>query len=243
VRDALAHWREALDIIDGINTQSSLDGVLNSVHQAAVRHGCDGLVILGLPTRGRRYEDVVIGRRLPDEWAQLYVERNYLSADPIVRHLHYAVTPFEWTEAGIDLERSPRSAEVMHVRSEFGFHNGFVVPIPGAGGTAAGLFMGGERPEFPARIRPAIHMMGVYAVEKLSSLRTGSRSAQAMLTPREREVLTWSAAGKSAWEIGEILTISTRTVNEHAQTAIRKLGAGNRTHAVALALRDGLISV
>jgi DNA-binding CsgD family transcriptional regulator len=62
-----------------------------------------------------------------------------------------------------------------------------------------------------------------------------------ILTPREREVLTWIALGKSAWEIGEILGIAKRTVDEHAQTAARKLGAANRTQAVAIAIRDDLI--
>jgi LuxR family transcriptional regulator, quorum-sensing system regulator BjaR1 len=64
-----------------------------------------------------------------------------------------------------------------------------------------------------------------------------------VLTPREREVLAWAAQGKSAWEIGEILEIAKRTVDEHAQTAVRKLGAVNRTHAVAIALRDNLIEM
>lgn len=63
------------------------------------------------------------------------------------------------------------------------------------------------------------------------------------LTTREVEVLTWAALGKSAWEIGEILAIAKRTVDEHAQTATRKLGAVNRTHAVALAVRDRIISI
>jgi DNA-binding CsgD family transcriptional regulator len=61
------------------------------------------------------------------------------------------------------------------------------------------------------------------------------------LTAREREVLTWISLGKSAWEIGEILGIAKRTVDEHAQTATRKLGAANRTQAVAIAVRAGLI--
>ena len=64
-----------------------------------------------------------------------------------------------------------------------------------------------------------------------------------MLTAREAEVLTWVARGKSAWEIGEILHIAKRTVDEHVQTAVRKLGAVNRTHAVAIAVRDGIISL
>jgi DNA-binding CsgD family transcriptional regulator len=71
--------------------------------------------------------------------------------------------------------------------------------------------------------------------------RARAPSDQLDLTTREREVLTWISLGKSAWEIGEILGISKRTVDEHAQTAARKLGATNRTQAVAIAIRDCLI--
>jgi LuxR family quorum sensing-dependent transcriptional regulator len=49
------------------------------------------------------------------------------------------------------------------------------------------------------------------------------------------------ARGKSAWEIGEILHITKRTVDEHVRTAVRKLGAANRTQAVAIALRRRII--
>jgi DNA-binding CsgD family transcriptional regulator len=61
------------------------------------------------------------------------------------------------------------------------------------------------------------------------------------LTPREREVLAWVAQGKSARATGEILHITQRTVNEHVRTAVRKLGAKNRTQAVAIALRSRII--
>lgn len=61
------------------------------------------------------------------------------------------------------------------------------------------------------------------------------------LTLREREVLWWAAQGKSAWETGKILRISKRTVDEHTQNAAHKLGAANRTQAVAVALRERLI--
>lgn len=70
-----------------------------------------------------------------------------------------------------------------------------------------------------------------------------SRAKTHSLTLREIEVLTWVALGKSAWEIGEILSITKRTVDEHAHTAVRKLDAVNRTHAVAIAVRDGIVSI
>jgi DNA-binding CsgD family transcriptional regulator len=54
-------------------------------------------------------------------------------------------------------------------------------------------------------------------------------------------VLAWVAQGKSAWEIGEILSIAKRTVDEHTQTATRKLGAINRAQALVNAIRIGEI--
>jgi DNA-binding CsgD family transcriptional regulator len=62
------------------------------------------------------------------------------------------------------------------------------------------------------------------------------------LTTREVEALQWAAHGKTAWEIGKILQITKRTVDEHSQTAVRKLGAVNKSHAVAIALRRRIIS-
>jgi LuxR family transcriptional regulator, quorum-sensing system regulator BjaR1 len=75
-----------------------------------------------------------------------------------------------------------------------------------------------------------------------TSLR-GTRTKSRILTVRETEVLTWVARGKSAWEIGEILYITKRTVDEHVRTAVRKISATNRTHAVAIAIRDRLIDI
>jgi LuxR family quorum sensing-dependent transcriptional regulator len=65
----------------------------------------------------------------------------------------------------------------------------------------------------------------------------------ALLTSREIEALTWVAHGKSALEIGKILGIAKRTVDEHVQNAARKLHASNRTQAVAIALRKHLITI
>lgn len=64
---------------------------------------------------------------------------------------------------------------------------------------------------------------------------------QIQLTSRERECLTWAAAGKSEWEISQILGISEHTSEKHLISAREKLGAVNRVHAVAEALRRGYI--
>lgn len=56
------------------------------------------------------------------------------------------------------------------------------------------------------------------------------------LTPREREILRWLAAGKSNAEIAAILDIRPRTVHKHLEHVFRKLGVENRTAAVLRAL-------
>lgn len=61
------------------------------------------------------------------------------------------------------------------------------------------------------------------------------------LTRREIECLQWAAVGKSEWEISQILGISEHTSEKHLLNAKAKLGASNRAHAVAEAIRRGYI--
>ena len=61
------------------------------------------------------------------------------------------------------------------------------------------------------------------------------------LTPREIEILNCIAEGNSNKEIAHMLVISEQTVKNHIASIMRKLVANDRTHAVVLALRQGLI--
>ena len=61
------------------------------------------------------------------------------------------------------------------------------------------------------------------------------------LTERELEVLGGMCEGRSNAEIGRALFLSEDTVKTHARRLFRKLGASDRAHAVAIALRRGLV--
>ncbi len=67
---------------------------------------------------------------------------------------------------------------------------------------------------------------------------TPSRLATAALTPRETEVLSWVAKGKTNRDVGEILGLSPRTVNKHLEHVFEKLGVETRAAAAALASRE-----
>jgi len=61
------------------------------------------------------------------------------------------------------------------------------------------------------------------------------------LTEREREVLALLAQGLQLDEIGQRLGIGIETVRTHVRNASDRLGATNRNHAVAIAIRHKLI--
>ena len=103
--------------------------------------------------------------------------------------------------------------------------------------------MAGANVDLMVEAKPALHLMALYAFERVRQLVAATPAGKPPLTNREREVLAWSAQGKSAWEIGEILCVAKRTVDEHAQSAMRKLGAVNRTQAVAIAIRHRLFDI
>ena len=63
------------------------------------------------------------------------------------------------------------------------------------------------------------------------------------LTPREKEVLELLAEGRSNKAIARQLGISDQTVKFHVAAISGKLGAANRTDAVRLAIRSGIIAV
>jgi len=64
---------------------------------------------------------------------------------------------------------------------------------------------------------------------------------QVTLTPREVEVLAFVAQGLGNKEIGAQLGTAAGTVKMHLQNILCKLGASDRTHAVTLAIRRGII--
>jgi DNA-binding NarL/FixJ family response regulator len=65
-----------------------------------------------------------------------------------------------------------------------------------------------------------------------------TRLASAALTPRETEVLSWIAKGKTNRDVAEILGMSPRTVNKHLEHVFEKLGVETRAAAAALASRE-----
>ena len=67
------------------------------------------------------------------------------------------------------------------------------------------------------------------------------KGSRGKLTHRQREILQLLADGESTTVAARELGLSEETVKTHIKTALARLGARNRTHAVAIALRQCLI--
>ena len=85
----------------------------------------------------------------------------------------------------------------------------------------------------------------VHAGKRLMSQEVAERLneyfAQGVLTPREAEVLTLVAQGLANKEIATRLGKAEGTVKIHVQNILAKLNATDRTHAVTIATRRGII--
>ena len=73
-------------------------------------------------------------------------------------------------------------------------------------------------------------------------MRRQKNPACTALTAREREVLQWSADGKSAQDIADTLNLSKSAIDFHLKNSIQKLNAPNKTAAVARAALMGWLS-
>lgn len=182
----------------------------------------------------------------PPAWRAHYNQQGYMAIDPTIRHCLRKVTPITWDTVG----DTPRTCAFMTEAAEHGLKSGVSIPLHGQCGESGMLSLAYDRDHKASRRSlqqglPLIHAVLPYLHETALRLCTIGVEIgfNGNLTPREKECLLWTAEGKTAWEIGIILSITERTVVAHLQAAAQKLGVVNRSHAVARAVLHRLIDI
>ncbi len=180
----------------------------------------------------------------PGDWYEHYRRNGYYEIDAVALAVPARRFAFRWEDL---LTQEPLSAKqqlILHESREAGLHNGLSIPIHGPRGECyvVSLATGSPRRDD----RPPLNTLQILAIQfQLAFVQAGHGDQEPApathLTERERECLTWTARGKSAWAISRILGISEHTINFHLKSAMRKLGTANRVAAVAQAIRFGLI--
>ena len=108
-------------------------------------------------------------------------------------------------------------------------------------GARAYLMKGNLRKELLETIR-AVHA-GQKRLSSEAASEIAEHSTDDPLTPREIDVLRLVASGNANKEIGVLLSLTEVTIKSHVRNILSKLGANDRTHAVIIALKRGIIDL
>ena len=175
-------------------------------------------------------------------WLKHYFAHGYLTIDPLLQQLSRNPTPVVWSTTAFTQE--PAFWEEAHAH---GVRHGWAVATHGSTRTMGILSLARSEEALTARELGNVEAQLVWLSQAAHGaitnveMRTLHAPTERDLTLREREMLRWTAAGKTAAEIGLILGISVRTVNFHIASTLVKFNVTNKIQAVMTASMLGML--
>ncbi len=245
----MSDLRKALDFIEAADRTTTLAELQDRLAATLSDFGVSQFALIAL---GRRPDNGAmmpysLSRPLEPGWSARYNEMGYANADLVVHAAMRQSGAFTWDDLHPRMF-TPSAKTVFNEGCEtMGVKGGLVIPTHDTHG-----FAGFISPFFPdaspdQSMHRALKLIAIYALDKAKELRGIApemvEGGPCPLTPRQREALSFMAAGKTDWEIGAILGIAEKTANHHVEAAKRQLGVATRAQAVALAVHRGWIGV
>lgn len=187
-----------------------------------------------------RSDVIFIG--FPMEWIEIYMDGGGKAIDPVPEIVMQAGRVMTWREAISQSTLTASAKALVRKAEQLGFLNGLGFPLWGPKGQNAFVAIGfpGVEIDLKQRISQAEHLLLQAGHMRIVELSTG-KPTSAILSTREREVLTWIARGKSNTDIATILAISPETVSTYTRRIYAKLDCHDRIGAVVKALQLRLI--
>ncbi|MDX2073940.1 MAG: LuxR family transcriptional regulator [Alphaproteobacteria bacterium] len=242
-----------MDIIENFIAQSndakSQEDVFTHFCRALERLGYDS-VVYSLLT-----DHVSLNRKAghgvmcnyPADWMEYYNKQGYLPHDPVIHHAFTTSAPYTWKQLLDQKCVSAKQERILNESKEAKLLDGAAVAIYGPKFEIAGVGLastsGGVDPDKNtlAIIRALANQFHI-TYSELDSNKNTEKPQYVVLTPREREILMWSAEGKSVSTIASILSVSDSSVKFHLKNIYRKLDVSDRIQAVVKAIYMGLIN-
>lgn len=237
--------KRALDFVERLQPLEDYDEICRLIEKELEWFGFECVSSWSFPGPGEDPDECLLMNNRPQEYVERYIENNYVFRDPVVTEIRRTLSPFSWGDVRSQRELDKTELSIMEEGREFGASDGLIIPIVTLSGSVALFSPCGRDPNLSQRARSATEVIGIYAYHALRRALLRSQREAAVhtpLTPREREVMQWVAAGKTDDEIGEILSIGAATATRHVENAKRKLDSFKRTYAVVQAIRYGEIS-
>jgi len=181
----------------------------------------------------------------PKEFLELYEDMGGIYIDPVAYLSSLKAQIFQWDKSLANIELGETQTQQLGLAREFGIEDGISASVFSNGPYigAVSWYSSSHRHvnEVYRGAAGELNTIVNAVVSKYESFIDEQRVPT--LTPRERDVLHWVARGKTSDDIGDILAISTATVDTHLRTVLRKMQASNRSHAVAKAITYRIITL
>lgn len=175
------------------------------------------------------------------DWQEEYISGNYFEIDPVLRPENYQLGYLPWSESLFSSVPSFWEAAKAH-GLKYGVTQCVIAPNRETG------FLSVSRTLKPAVVMTddelSLRLQLLTEMSMLTLHRLDDPTVQALelkLSKREREILLWTAEGKTSAEIAMILSISENTVNFHQKNMQKKFNAPNKTQIACYAAATGLI--
>ncbi len=230
-----------MEIIDLSTLSGSESRFTEFLQQVCEKFEMDHAAYAGMnPSEGKVAGHVTYN----DDWKEHYQKHDLVMIDPTLHMAKRSIAPVDWSR----LERSPNFQRVFRDAHDFGLSSqGVTIPVRGPYGDVGFLSVTRNCPQEEWRKLSAhtISDLQAMAVHIHDNVMTSDAFTGALYHPnlstREAEILQWVAAGKSQQDIGDILSISHRTVEVHLRSSREKLCALTTPQAVGRAIAVGLI--
>ncbi len=231
------------EFIDVSNRAETPEDLLGLFQEAVGGYGYDNIIVAEVCGNDIMDLPILI---CPDGYAEYYFDSGFQEIDPVLPIAMTARLPYHWNDIGKSIELSRKQHDFFEECNEVGVADGISVPIHGPRGNTAVISLScHERNTDTGRFTPYINALAAQfdaARWRLMNPDMGLEQP-VLLTARERECLRWCKAGKSAWDISQLLGISERTAQFHISNAMAKLETSSRVTAVVMAIQKGLLSL
>lgn len=226
------------DFIDRTRKLEEPQAVMAGLQVESQAIGFPHFLITGLPLPMEELAPLVMLNAWPEEWYARYTQKNYFAVDGVAQWAVRTTRPFLWGDVPTELSQTMAAKTIMAEAKTVGFIDGYVVPMYSARHwQTAVAFASDQVCEASDRELAALQVMGIFAANAVRQLLQPTHDRTPVLSPRERECLSWIAAGKTSWDISVILGIGHHTARGYLAEIRRKLDVTTMAQAVAEGIR------
>lgn len=239
-----------LSICDMARNVHSLDQLHSCIHQLKNIILFDGAlsVYADKSTIGQGHfpETVYHTVDISEKFFRDYIKGRYYEDSAVCRPMLKNWKPQHWRTAWAQ-DMDGKGKDSKQLALDYGYLDGWACAnYHNINNCMSAFIFAGRKVEHNHRTETILEYLTPHLAEALKgifnlSLNKNIAMKKMKLTSRELEVLKWIEQGKSTWDVSMILNRSERVVKWHVKNVMGKLSALNRTHAVAIALRHGLI--